>query len=210
MLPARQVSGDFYDFFLIDENRLGLAIGDVSGKGIPAALFMAVSRTLLRATALQGVSPKDCLDHVNRVLLKQTDGEVFLTLMYGVFDLKTGDFHFSVGGQPPPYLCSPEGAGGFLREPRGMMLGLIERAEYRCGTVNVSPGETLVFYTDGVTEAESADQQFYTERRLAAILEKNVELSPKALTEGLLEDLRTFTSGTEQADDITILAMRRL
>src|ERR1019366_1155522 len=101
MLPARQVSGDFYDFFLIDGNRLGLAIGDVSGKGIPAALFMAVSRTLLRAAALHGGSPRECLEHVNRVLLKQSDGEVFLTLLYGILDLRTGDFEFSVGGQPP-------------------------------------------------------------------------------------------------------------
>jgi sigma-B regulation protein RsbU (phosphoserine phosphatase) len=210
MLPARQVSGDFYDFFLIDERRLGLAIGDVSGKGIPAALFMAVSRTLLRATALQGLSPRECLDHVNKVLLKQTNGEVFLTLLYGIFDLETGDFTFSAGGQPPPFLCSPERQGRFLREPRGMMLGLIEGAVYKCATVNVAPGETLVLYTDGVTEAESESGEFFTEKRLLAVMEANRGKCAAATTSELIGALQVFTSGTEQADDITILSMRRL
>ena len=153
MLPARQVSGDFYDFFLMEGDRLGLAIGDVSGKGIPAALFMAVSRTLLRAVAMQGGSPQHCLEQVNRILLKQSTGEVFLTLLYGIFDLKTGEFEFSVGGQTPPFLCSPDRPGLFLREPRGMMLGLVEEAVYENAKIQIAHGETLVLYTDGVTEA---------------------------------------------------------
>jgi sigma-B regulation protein RsbU (phosphoserine phosphatase) len=208
MLPARQVSGDFYDFFLIDGNRLGLAIGDVSGKGIPAALFMAVSRTLLRATALHGTSPRECLEHVNRVLLKQSDGEVFLTLLYGILDLRTGDFEFSVGGQPPPFLCSPRGSGKFLREPRGMMLGMLEEAVYGTATVRVEPGDTLVFYTDGVTEAECAKGSFFTEDRLRTVLECSKDRPAAELTTKIVNALNEFAEGNEQTDDVTILSVR--
>jgi sigma-B regulation protein RsbU (phosphoserine phosphatase) len=208
MLPARQVSGDFYDFFLIDANRLGLAIGDVSGKGIPAALFMAVSRTLLRATALNGGSPHECLEHVNRVLLKQSNGDIFLTLLYGILDLEAGDFQYSVGGQPPPYMCMRGRAGHFLREPRGMMLGLLEEATYKSATVRLMPGDGLVFYTDGVTEAESGTGSFFTEERLAGVLECSTQLPAEVLASEIVKSLEEFTAGTEQTDDITILAVR--
>ncbi len=209
MLPARQVSGDFYDFFLIDEKRLGLAIGDVSGKGIPAALFMAVSRTLLRSTALHGGSPRHCLEHVNRVLLKQTDGEVFLTLLYGIFNLDTGDFEFSTGGQPPPYLCREDGSGRFLRETRGMMLGVMGEAVYESGRITVEPGQTLVFYTDGVTEAENRDGEFFMDRRIAAVLNFTKPGSAEDAISSLVSELKLFTCGSEQTDDITMLAMHR-
>jgi sigma-B regulation protein RsbU (phosphoserine phosphatase) len=208
MLPARQVSGDFYDFFLIDGTRLGVAIGDVSGKGFPAALFMAVSRTLLRATALHGGSPRECLEHVNRVLLKQSDGEVFLTLLYGILNLETGEFEFSAGGQPPPFLCSTERPGMFLREPRGMMLGLLEEAIYGTATIRIEPGESLVFYTDGVTEAESDEGTFFTEERLQAVMECSKGKSAGELAAKLVGALKTFSGGSEQTDDVTILAVR--
>ena len=210
MLPARQVSGDFYDFFLMDQNRLGLAIGDVSGKGIPAALFMAVSRTLLRTVAMQGCPPARCLEQVNRILLKQSTGEVYLTLLYGIFDLNTGIFEFSAGGQPPPFLCGPNRPGSFLREPRGMMLGLLEGGVYQSSTVQVGPGETLVFYTDGVTEAESKQGEFFTEERLEQVLECTKKHPTRVITSKIVHALEEFTSGASQSDDITILAMRRL
>jgi len=208
MLPAHQVSGDFYDFFLIDGNHLGLAIGDVSGKGIPAALFMAVSRTLLRATALHGSSPRECLEHVNRVLLKQSDGEVFLTLLYGILDLRTGDFQFSMGGQPPPFLCSPAERGHFVREPRGMMLGLLEEAVYGSATIRVQPGGTLVMYTDGVTEAEDGKGAFFTEERLQQLLECTKHRPAGEVAAGIVDALNVFSNAQEKTDDITILAVR--
>jgi sigma-B regulation protein RsbU (phosphoserine phosphatase) len=209
MVPARHVSGDFYDFFLIDEKRLGLAIGDVAGKGIPAALFMAVSRTLLRATALQGRPPADCLEHVNRVLLKQSDGEVFLTLLYGIFNLETGAFEFSSGGQPPPFLFSDDGRGEFLREPRGMMLGVMEASVYESRTVTVGPGETLVFYTDGVTEAENGAGEFFAEKGLARALRRGISIPDAGVAAALVGEIRSFAGDAVQTDDITILALRR-
>jgi sigma-B regulation protein RsbU (phosphoserine phosphatase) len=208
MAAARQVSGDFYDFFLIDGNRLGLAIGDVSGKGIPAALFMAVSRTLLRATALQGGSPGQVLGHVNRVLLKQSHGEIFLTLLYGILDLQSGDFTFSSGGHPPPYLSSSHNAGRFLREPRGMMLGVLENATYTDGVAHLELGDALTFYTDGVTEAENAGREFFTEKRLRSVLEGVSGRPTEQLVAKVLSDVQSFTEGLEQGDDITLLAIR--
>ena len=208
MAAARRVSGDFYDFFLIDATRLGLAIGDVSGKGIPAALFMAVSRTLLRATALQGGTPAEVLWNVNRVLLKQSHGEIFLTLLYGVLDLTTGEFTFSAGGHPPVYRCSSSRGGQFLREPRGMMLGVMEDVEYSDGHEQLEAGDSLTFYTDGVTEAENAGGEFYTEARLQRVLEETTEMAVAPAVAALLSDVRAFTDGVEQGDDITLLAVR--
>jgi phosphoserine phosphatase RsbU/P len=208
MAAARRVSGDFYDFFLLDATRLGLAIGDVSGKGIPAALFMAVSRTLLRATALQGGSPGEVLEHVNRVLLKQSHGEIFLTLLYGILDLATGEFTFSAGGHPPVYLSSNRGCGKFLREPRGMMLGVMEDVEYSDGHEHLESGDSLTFYTDGVTEAENAAGDFYTEGRLQRVLEEMAEMPVAPSVAELLSQVRNFTDGVEQGDDITLLGVR--
>lgn len=208
MAAARQVSGDFYDFFLIDRNRLGLAIGDVSGKGIPAALFMAVSRTLLRATALQGGTPAEVLEHANRVLLKQSHGEIFLTLLYGILDLESGDFTFSSGGHPPPYVSCAHRSGSFLREPRGMMLGVLENATYSNGIAHLEPGDGLTLYTDGVTEAENAGREFFTEARLRIVLEEMNGRPTEQLVSGVLSRVEAFTEGLEQGDDITLLALR--
>jgi sigma-B regulation protein RsbU (phosphoserine phosphatase) len=208
MLPAREVSGDFYDFFLIDSSHMGLAIGDVSGKGIPAALFMAVSRTLLRAIALHGGAPHECLRHVNRVLLRQRDSEVFLTLLYGILNLETGHFEFSAGAQPPPYLCSRQGASRFLREPRGMMLGALDEATYESRTVRLEPGDGLLLYTDGVTEAENSGQEFFTGARLSGLVDANRLETLDSMVSNILEGLKGFTAGHEQSDDITMLAVR--
>ena len=208
MLAARQVSGDFYDFFFIDQNRLGLAIGDVSGKGIPAALFMAVSRTLLRATALRGVSPAVCLEEISRVLLKQSKGEVFLTLFYGILDLTTGELEFSAGAQTPPYMFSPFHSGKFLREPGGIMLGLLEEAVYGTGTALLLPGEGIIFYTDGITEAEDGHGEFFLERRLQTSAEDAKLSGVQKIVSTLVDDIQTFTGGQPQSDDITLLAIR--
>ncbi len=208
MAAARQVSGDFYDFFLIDANHLGLAIGDVSGKGIPAALFMAVSRTLLRATALQGGLPGAVLERVNHILLAQSRGEIFLTLLYGILDLDSGDFRFSSGGQPAAYHCSRDHAGSFLREPRGIMLGVLDNATYQDGTAHLEAGDSLTFYTDGVTEAENTGREFFTEAKLKNLLESVRTRPVGQLVDELLSSVQIFTEGVEQGDDITILAVQ--
>ena len=208
MLPARQVSGDFYDFFLIDAHRLGVCIGDVSGKGIPAALFMAVSRTLLRATALHGAPPKECLTHVNDVLLRQSKGELFVTLFYAILDLRTGDLDFSAGGQTAPCLLSSGGKKEYLREPRGFMLGLFDDAQFTAGHAKLDPGDVLILYTDGVTEAEDEQSLFYTEARLTAVLTGMHDAPAEQIVTKVVADVNKFTSENPQTDDITVLAVR--
>jgi sigma-B regulation protein RsbU (phosphoserine phosphatase) len=208
MLPASQVSGDFYDFFLLDSYRLGICIGDVSGKGIPAALFMAVSRTLLRATALHGHAPSYCLKHVNDVLIKQSRGEMYVTLFYATLDLRTGELVYSTGGQTPPCVLSKQNGLQFLREPRGFMLGMLDEATFEEGSVRLNHGDVLMMYTDGVTEAENPHGQFYHEARLQTALQSLADESAEGLVQGVLSGVSGFTRGHPQSDDITVVALR--
>ena len=211
MAPARLVGGDFYDFFLVDERRLGVVIGDVSGKGVPAALFMAVSRTLLRATALQGVSPADCLAYMNRVLGRQSgeDG-VFVTVFYAILNTDSGEVEFAIGGHNPPYVVTTDGEIRELAEPGGVVVGLLRGVEYENGATTLAPGEALVLYTDGVTEAMDAEQKFFSERRLREVLSRLGPRAPEETVRAVLRAVDTFSGGEPQADDVTMLALRYL
>jgi sigma-B regulation protein RsbU (phosphoserine phosphatase) len=142
MTPARVVGGDFYDFFLIDETRLGFLIGDVSGKGIPAALFMAVSRTLLQAIALADRAPDECLHYANQVLGGQGEPGVYLTVFYGILHTDTGELEFCLGGHNPPYLLSGSGELRSIHEPGGVVVGLLPDSVYETGRVQLAPGES--------------------------------------------------------------------
>jgi sigma-B regulation protein RsbU (phosphoserine phosphatase) len=210
MLPARQVSGDFFDYFLLDDDRLGFVIGDVSGKGVPAAIFMAVCRTLLRATALQGLPPQECLRYVNRILTRQSNGEVFVTMLYGILDLRDGSLEYGIGGQTPPCLLEQGKPVRVLKDVRGMMLGMFEHAEFESSRLQLQPGEVLFFYTDGVTEAENGNKEFYSYARLRAALERVREGSANAILSEVLEDVRGFTGGLLPSDDITAMTLRYL
>src|SRR5262249_1151458 len=143
MLPAREVGGDFYDFFLIDNDRLGFVIGDVSGKGVPAAIFMAMSRTLLKATALAGARPAECLQRANRVLCLDNSSEMFVTVFYGIFDTRTGAIEYGNGGHNPPYLLRANGEVEALESTGGMVLGALEDVAYRSKTVVLRPGDGI-------------------------------------------------------------------
>ncbi|HQG44394.1 MAG TPA: SpoIIE family protein phosphatase, partial [bacterium] len=130
MIPARQVGGDLYDFFLIDKSRVGLIIGDVSGKGIPAAMFMAVSKTLLKATALKGIPPDTCLESVNNILVDESLASMFVTVFYGIFDSRNGSFEYCNGGHTLPYLITREGRIQPLDNRGGIMLGCLKNRDY--------------------------------------------------------------------------------
>ncbi|HWQ54633.1 MAG TPA: SpoIIE family protein phosphatase [Bryobacteraceae bacterium] len=209
MAPARQVGGDFYDFFLIDDERLGFVIGDVSGKGVPAALFMAVSRTLLRATAMQGVSPAECLAYMNRVLGRQAEEGVYVTMFYGVFHTATGEVEYAIGGHNPPFVLRRGGELIELTEPAGMVVGLLPDMKYENGRLQLEPGEAILLYTDGVTEAQDEAEKFYSERRLREVLRNMGPQTPEAMIRGVLEDVERFSGGAAQADDVTMLALKR-
>ena len=207
MTPARVVGGDFYDFFFIDDRRLGFLIGDVSGKGVPAALFMAVSRTLLQAVALQGMTPAECLAYANQVLGRRETG-VYVTVFYGVLHTDTGELEFSIGGHNPPYRLSRSGELKRIWEPAGVVVGLLADSEYETGRLQLDRGDAVFLYTDGVTEAMSAGDKFFGERRLREILGGAGGLTPKELTHRVLEAVAQYTAGAPQSDDITALCVR--
>jgi sigma-B regulation protein RsbU (phosphoserine phosphatase) len=206
MAPARRVGGDFYDFFLIDEQRLGFVIGDVSGKGVPAALFMAVSRTLLRATALHGTDPAECLRYANEVLGGQREGGVFVTVFYGILHTDTGELEYGIAGHNPPYRVSEEITA--IAEPSGVVIGLLPDMEYQTGRMQLARGDEVVLFTDGVPEAMNAEQRFFGEKRLRAVLAAHRRESPKEIVDAVLAEVGEFTAGAAQSDDITVMSVK--
>src|SRR5262249_16315541 len=141
MIPAREVGGDFYDFFLLDQDHLGVVIGDVSDKGVPAAIFMAVTRTLLRSIALAGARPCDCLPRVKRVLVEENTSCMFVTLCYGILNIRSGEFEYCNAGHNPPILVSPQGEAVHLDAIGGIALGVTENVSYRVGRAQMKPGD---------------------------------------------------------------------
>jgi sigma-B regulation protein RsbU (phosphoserine phosphatase) len=207
MNPAREVGGDFYDFFLIDKDRLGFVIGDVSGKGVPAAIFMAVCRTLLKATALQGGSAGDCIKYVNDVLTQQSDAAMFVTVFYGILHTDTGELEYCIAGHNPPYVLSKGGDLQQVREPSGMMAGAFEQATFETGRIVLRPNDTLFLYTDGVTEAADPAGEFFNDERLQGLLGRTPGASSEEIVSSVLGEVRIFSSGAPQSDDITAMAI---
>jgi sigma-B regulation protein RsbU (phosphoserine phosphatase) len=211
MTSARAVGGDFFDFFLIDENRLAVVIGDVSGKGIPAALYMAVTRTQVKTTALRGMTPAECLLEVNRVLVRERVNAMFATCFYGLLNLRTGEFHYCNAGHNPPYLLRANGgAVEPIPEIGGIPLGMFDGMEYTGNTAHVRSGDTLFLYTDGVPEARNVADDDFTEESLIATLGASGTLSCQDLIHAMTRKVSAFTDGAAQSDDITMLSIRRL
>jgi sigma-B regulation protein RsbU (phosphoserine phosphatase) len=208
MEPAREVGGDFYDYFMIDDHRLAFMIGDVSGKGVPAALFMVLSRTLLKAQAMLGLPAAECVQRTNVLLCGDNTATMFVTLFYGILDLRTGEMEYCNGGHNPPYLIRASGAVEQTELCGGPLLGVDEAAAFQARTIRLNAGDALVLYTDGVTEAETDRQEFYTEARLETALRANATAAARGITEGVLASVREFAAGAMQNDDITLLVMR--
>ena len=209
MLPARDVGGDFYDFFDLDAQRLGLVIGDVSGKGMPAALFMAVSRTLMKATALSGLGPAACLQRVNTLLLTENSSDMFVTLFYAIFDPRSGDLTYSNGGHNPPFVIRA-GADVETVPAGGALLGVLDSPRFSEHRLQLHRGDTLLLYTDGVTEAADSADLLYGEGRVAAVLADGCYDTSEQLVHALIGDVERHSEGIAQSDDITVLAMRYL
>jgi len=206
-IPALEMGGDFYDFFLIDDKRLGVVIADVSGKGVPAAIFMAVSRSLLKATALASVSPSACLEHVNRLLCPDNDSAMFVTVFYGILHTESGELEFSNGGHNVPYIIGHDRIVP-VGQPAGTALGIVDDARYHTNRMSINAGETLVLYTDGVTEAMDTHGSLFSTPRFEQTLQRLVDQRPFDLLTRLVEDVHAFASGAVQADDITLLALQ--
>ena len=209
MIPAKTVGGDFYDFFQIDENRWGFVIGDVSGKGMPAALFMAISRTLLRAIGRNGVSAEECLEQVNILLSKDNPMMMFVTVFYGIVEAQTGLLEYCNAGHNPPRLKRADGQVYPVEGVSNPALGIMEQLTFKSGMIRISKGDSLVLYTDGITEAINKTQEFYTEDRLDDLLDERDSDSADALLKEIIQEVRQFAEGTAQSDDITCMVIQR-
>ncbi|UKS25233.1 SpoIIE family protein phosphatase [Paenibacillus sp. HWE-109] len=206
--PAREVGGDFYDYFPIGDNRLFFILGDVSDKGIPAALFMAVTMTLLKGKMTAEMTPGELLTAVNRELYKD-DSSMFATIFCGLLDVGTGQLLYSDGGHCPPYLMRQAGNVEQLKGKKGLPLGVMEDMEYRDNEVTLAIGDRLVLYTDGITEAENRQLEQYGFTRLQQLL-ANEQASPQTrLLDRMVEDVDQFTNGAIQSDDIAVLIVDR-
>jgi sigma-B regulation protein RsbU (phosphoserine phosphatase) len=210
MIPAKEVGGDLYDFFLIDKYRLGVIIGDVSGKGIAAALLMAVSKTLLKATATKGMPADNILAEVNNIIAEESPSNMFVTVFYGVLDTRSGSFEYSNGGHNPPYLVSADGTVKQLDNIGGLLLGAIKDVEYQSNVIMLKQGESLFFYTDGVTEAFNKEGEEFQEGRLEKSLANKNSLDTNELVQHVFEDVQKYSEGVEQSDDITCVALKYL
>ena len=217
MNAAKDVAGDFYDFFRIDDDHIGFVIADVSGKGIPAAIFMAVSRTLIRATGIRGVKPSECITYINSLLAEESASNMFVTVFYGIYDIKTGDVTYTNAGHNPPVLIR-EGKADYVRLKAGLVLAGMEGIRYREQTLQMQKGDILYLYTDGVTEAMNHNAELYGEERLQKILSFGTNYPEPSSDNGLTAsvcslvsgDIAAFTAGAEQSDDITMLCIRYL
>ena len=209
MTPAKDVGGDFYDFFRIDDDRIGFVIADVSGKGIPAAIFMAVSRTLIRATGVRGGSPADCLTYSNKLLAAESVDCMFVTVFYGIFNLKTGEISYCNAGHNPPYILKRGGAVEVLPMSQDPMVGAIDGIEYHGATLQLDHGDSLVMFTDGVTEAMNALNEEFGEERLEDTLAEVTMHNCQQIVEAIKADVAAFVGDAEQSDDITVLALKR-
>jgi phosphoserine phosphatase RsbU/P len=210
MDPARSVGGDFFDFFLIDKDRLGFVIADVSGKGVPSALFMAEARTLLRATAMQGASSGECIQYVNNVLARQGDGQMYVTLVYGILDTRSGQVDYCNAGHHPPWVFSAHTGLRKAADGGGMMAGLYDFAKYECGSLRLQPGDGLLLYTDGVTEAFDAAGGMSGDSGLHATLGAAAHAPVDEIVKGLMREVKAFAGSAPQSDDMTVLAVRYL
>jgi sigma-B regulation protein RsbU (phosphoserine phosphatase) len=208
MEPAREVSGDFYDFFNLDEQTLLIVIGDVSDKGVPAALFMVMVKTLIRAIAKQQGVPHRILEALNPELCRDNDSAMFVTLFLATLDLGTGRLVYSFGGHNPPFLLGRDGGARFLTGESGTALGVIEDIAFSEQSLVLRQGDGLLLYTDGVSEAMDTDYEIFGEERLHQLLIGQARQDAEELVETVIASVREFAHGAEQSDDITLLALR--
>ncbi len=211
MTPAKEVGGDFFDFFKIDEKRLGFVIADVSGKGVPASIFMAVSRTLLRATGMRGIDTNECLNYVNNMLCHESIDSMFVTVFYGIYNTETGLVEYTNAGHNPPYVVRADGTVDALPMSENIVAGMFDDFTFTQSTLQLDKGDMLVLFTDGVTEAFNTSGEMFDEKGLETTLEnKGAGKSSHDICQEILKDVNDFSGKEPQSDDITLMAIRRL
>ena len=208
MEPARNVGGDFYDYFNL-EDQIGLVVADVSDKGIPASMFMMSSRTALKGAAIGVREPHMVLSEINNQLQQDNPTFMFVTLIYALFNPDSGSLTYSIAGHDPPMLVSADGAVTELPLTKGVALGIAPDVVYTQESVTLAPGDTVVLYTDGVTEAMNADNQQFGLERLTEVFEGKPPENAQAANEAVFAHVRNFAGDAPQSDDITCLTLRR-
>ena len=209
MKPARSVGGDFFDIMRLENGKIGVAIADVSGKGVIAALFMMSTRTLLKGAAIGTSDPGAVLREVNNLLNEDNEAAMFVTILYAVYDPASGELTYANGGHNSPLIVHADGKSELLPLTDGIALGLVPDLEYREGSLTLSPGDTIVLYTDGVTEAMNGDDVEFGNDRLRAIFTEGAPANAEEANMGVLHAVDTFVVGTPQSDDITCLTLCR-
>ena len=207
MHPAKEVGGDFYDFFLVDSDHLALVIADVSGKGVPAALFMVIAKTLIKNEALTGKQPQEVLAAVNNQLCENNDAEMFVTAWLGIYEISTGRMVCSNAGHEFPAIKRADGSFELYKDRHGFVLAGMEGSRYRPYELKLAPGDVLFVYTDGVAEATDSQNQLYGTDRMLAALNRQKGAGCEALLRGLRTDIDAFVGDAPQFDDITMLAL---
>ena len=208
MEPAKEVGGDFYDFFLTADNKLFFLIGDVSGKGVPAALFMMITKTLMKNEALQQSAPHEVLRKVNNIVALDNDSAMFATIFCGVLDTETGEIEFANAGHNPPVICRKDRPNEFLKVDHGFVLGPMPDLKFTLQKMRLEPGDTLFIYTDGVTEAMDPQKRLFSEKRLQQVLTALPNRDVSALIGALRAEIRLFAGAEPQSDDITMLNIK--
>lgn len=210
MNPAKEVGGDFYDFFMVDETHLALVIADVSGKGVPAALFMVIGKTLIKDHTKPNVDLGDVFSEVNDLLCESNNEGLFITAFEGILDLVTGEFRFVNAGHELPFIAKSGGTYEPHKLRAGFVLAGMENTKYQSGSIQLSPGDKIFQYTDGVTEATNKDHELYGMKRLADILAQNTDKKPAELLPAIKADIDAFVGEAPQFDDITMLCVEYL
>ncbi len=206
--PAIEVGGDFYDFFFIDDGRLCFVIGDVSGKGVPAALFMAITKTLIKNEAKRGLPTNEILARVNNIICPDNQTCQFVTVFCAILDIKTGALQFCNAGHNPPLVCDSSGCFDYLKIPGGFVVGVMENTLCEKKELVLKTGDMIFLYTDGVTEAMNPQQQQFSEARLKEALTRCRDKDLQAMITAMREEVRVFAQDAQQSDDITMLAVR--
>ena len=207
MNPAKEVGGDFYDFFMVDERHLAIVMADVSGKGVPAALFMVIGKTLIKDHTQPRKDLGEVFTEVNELLCESNSEGLFITAFEGVLDLVNGDFRFVNAGHEIPYICKKDGDFEPYKIRAGFVLAGMEGMRYKCGEIQLDIGDKIFQYTDGVTEATNVNNELYGMDRLTEILGENSDLPPAELLPKIKEDIDKFVGEAPQFDDITMLCL---
>ena len=209
MEPARNVGGDFYDILMLEDDYLGLAIADVSDKGVPASLFMMSSRTLLKGTAIGIPEPSKVLRDVNDLLYEDNDAAMFVTVIYAIYSPITGEFTYANGGHNPPLIVHSDGSSTLLPTIGGIALGVAPGMSFLQDTFTLPQGDTLLLYTDGVTEAMNSDRQEFGMERLREVFNGRPPSNSQEANQAVFKAVHAFAGDYPQSDDITCLTLSR-